>query len=343
MTVSAPDVAKFEAAANPNAANVQADEVKAALQALFPSAVVTDDVVNNVLAEMRAPGISAAKTAAAMRAPNRMAAMAVAPPPVTYYLANAQHARKRGTGSVFVGQLPVVRYTLPATGDFDTQPVPTINTAIGDLVPADRKIASVQMLAQFTDQTAQRVEILTAPRAPGLNARFAAVALYLCYAQATDGVPSFYILEAGTATGDSRVLFVSRGMANIVNQQTSYQPTPFSKWTNYYTGSLTMAATSPGEPYQVIVQSTDTSGDGPDAGQTPYIEVTLTYQKLAGPQDYGPQGYDPVGLTLQAAARVGLIGKAIGVDPGMPEDVAAVLAGWTLQWDSPPGTPPEDP
>jgi hypothetical protein len=34
---------------------------------------------------------------------------------------------------------------------------------------------------------------------------------------------------------------------------------------------------------------------------------------------------------------VGLIGQAIGVDPGVAEEVAAVLAGWSLGWITHPG------
>ncbi len=234
-----------------------------------------------------------------------------------------------------MGQLPLVRCSLPLTGDFTADPVPVIPTAIGTLQPGDRKIASVAMLSQFTTQPAKRVDLLTPPRDTLVKARFGAIALYLCYAEANDDVPSFYILEAGTATGEARVLFIAEGMGAIVNKQTSYQPTSFSKPTNYYNGKLTMHADPPGEPDVLVVTSTDTSGQGPDAGETPYIQITLTYQKLPG-----PQGYDPVGIILQAAARVGLIGKALGIDPGVPEDVAAVLFGWSLAWISPPGTPP---
>jgi hypothetical protein len=336
MTTQGPDYAQFQAGAHPAAAKVTPDQVKAALAAIFPSATITDDIVNDVLNEMRAPGSSGARAAAALHAPD-LAASLGSGPPLSYYMANAQHARKRGTGSVFVGHLPLVRFSLPATGNFDTDPVPTIRTAIGDLDPGDRKIASVAMLPQFTDQVAERIDLLSPPRAAVVNARFGAVALYLCYAHATDDRPSFYILEAGTATGDAMVLFMAQGMAPIPYTQTAYQPTPFSKPTNYYTGTLTMSALAPDEPDTVVITSTDTSGQGPDAGNTPYIVVTLQYQKLLG-----PPVYDPVGLTLQAAARVGLIGRAIDVDPGVTENIAAVLLGWTLQWDSPPGTPPPD-
>jgi hypothetical protein len=60
-----------------------------------------------------------------------------------------------------------------------------------------------------------------------LTARFAAIAVYVGYRE-RDGMPSFYVLEAGTATGEPAVLYLSKTMTTHVDERAGYEPTPFS-------------------------------------------------------------------------------------------------------------------
>jgi hypothetical protein len=113
-------------------------------------------------------------------------------------------------------------------------------------------------------------------------------------------------------------------MADIVNLQSGYEPTPFSNPTNFYCGRLTMSGD---EPTELMVTSQNNSGTGPGAGASPYIRVTIRYTRLPG-----PPSYDPIALLIEAAARVGKIGRAMGVDPGIAPQIAALLDGWNLSW-----------
>jgi hypothetical protein len=305
---------------------ISSADVQTALQALFPSAPVDSKVTASVLAAL----------------PQGPAYPAAPPVPgvgggLTYYVAHAEHFRMRGTHSSFVGELPMVRFPLPLTGDFGNNLPPIVPTAIGYLIPNDRTIASVAMIPQLTGgMTAARVDLITAPRSPSAaGARFGAVATYLCYANATDTQPSFFIIEAGTATGVPMVTFLSPDMSPIINKNTQYKPTPFSRTDNYYSAWLEMNPAQPDEPQQMIVTTTDTSGGptDPDVGDTPYVQVRITYEKQTA-----PPAYSPLGLILEAAARVGVIGSAIGVDPGVTEDIAKLLLSWTLSWEEKPGS-----
>jgi hypothetical protein len=285
--------------------------VQDALQKLFPDATIDQGVVSRVKGALAAGGTTPPAVGPA------------APPGVTFYRADAQHARVRGATSTFVGHLPIVRVRLPATGSL--LDVPVIQTPLGVLIPNDRKIASVEQAPNFTTEPVAQIDLLTPPRAPDAGGgRFGAIAVYLCYDTPGAAAPTSYILEAGTATGQPQVLFPSQGMNPILNRQTSYEPTPFSKSTNFYSGKLTMNGN---EPQSLVVSSTDTSGQGPGAGPTPYITVTIQYTKLAA-----PPSYDPLALLVEAAARVGIIGNAIGVNPGIAPEIAAALAGWALSW-----------
>lgn len=297
--------------------SIDPENVQSLLRTLFPDATIDDHVIVSVQAALAA-GRSAPPPAEA-GATSRF----------SYYMADATHTRVRGTTSTFTGHLPLVRVPLPASGSITD--VPNIVTALGFLVPNDRKIASVQTAKDFTMEPVARMDLLTPARAPGANGgRFGAVALYLAYANFGDARPSSYILEAGTATGQPDVIFPSTGMNDIVNQQTNYLPTPFSKVTNFYSGRLTMQGD---EPDTLLVSSTDTSGVGPGAGDTPYITVTIKYTKLTAPPPY-----DPIALLVEAAARVGKIGNAMGANPGVAPEIAAVLDGRNLTWTREPGT-----
>src|SRR5579864_5080144 len=98
--------------------SVDPSAVKIALQKAFPSADVTPEIVASVMQAIQS-GASAWPSAGADS--------------YRYYIAAAAHRRNVGTTSAFVGELPLVRVPLPDEGDFHSNVVPTIQTAIGYL------------------------------------------------------------------------------------------------------------------------------------------------------------------------------------------------------------------
>jgi hypothetical protein len=159
---------------------------------------------------------------------------------VRYYWAEATHARLHPEGyAPFVGKLPMVRVRLPDRTPHD------FVTALGTLEQADHLIATVfeanDKYAGKLGYALQRVDVITPPRQV---LRFGAVSVMLGYRDAT-ALPSCYILEAGTATGQAKVLFLGATMDSKINSYSGYQPTPFSCSDNAYTGTLTLAGDSP--------------------------------------------------------------------------------------------------
>jgi hypothetical protein len=159
---------------------------------------------------------------------------------VRYYWAQATHARLHPDGyGPFVGQLPMVRVTLP-----DRDPH-NFETALGTVEQADHLIATVleanDKYASALGYRLQRVDVVTPPRQV---LRFGAVSVMLGYRDAA-ALPSCYILEAGTATGQAKVLFLGATLDTKINSYSGYQPTPFSCSDNAYTGTLTLDGDSP--------------------------------------------------------------------------------------------------
>jgi hypothetical protein len=161
---------------------------------------------------------------------------------VRYYWVEATHAREHPHGyEPFVGKLAMLRVSLPPREPRD------FPTAIGSFELEDHLIATVQE-ANDKFQGAlgyplQRVDVITPPR-QGL--RFGAISVILGYRE-PDKDPSCYILEAGTATGQAKVLFLGKTLSTKINQFSGYQPTPFTCSDNAYTGMLTLNGDSPGD------------------------------------------------------------------------------------------------
>jgi hypothetical protein len=230
----------------------------------------------------------------------------------SYYEGVATHVRTAAPGSAFTGHLPLVRFQLPDTGT--TQSLPTIHTPAGDLLPVDRLNPSVDVLwATYKDDPLlkfgrpARVDMITPPRLDG--ARFGAISIYLCYAQQTDTAPSFYILEAGLATGQARMAFLGRTMQSEIVAQTQYKPTSFAQLYHCYRGELTMRAGAPSEPETLSVKVYEKT---PPADQ--YLHVTVEYRQLAT-----PLLTNPFSITVLAGARVQAIADALGVPSGLDE------------------------
>lgn len=229
-----------------------------------------------------------------------------------YYEGRATHMRVAAPGSSFTGHLPLVRFRLPDKGT--TQTLPTIHTPAGDLLPVDRLNPSVDVLwaTYHTDPLLkfgrpERVEMITPPRLTG--ARFGAISIYLCYAKEHDPAPSFFILEAGLATGQARMPFLGRTMDHTIVAQTQYKPTTFSQPFHYYVGHLSMRQDAPSEPDVLTVKVHDKQPP-----HDPYLHVTVEYIKRNT-----PLLTNPFWLTVTAGARVQAIADALGIPSGLDE------------------------
>lgn len=159
-----------------------------------------------------------------------------------YYWVEAVHARQHPHGlPPFVGELAMLRVTLP-------ERVPAeVATAIGNFEPEDHLIATLlEANEKFQGPLGyplQRVDVIS-PARQGL--RFGAISVMLGYRDASQ-VPSCYILEAGTATGQAKVVFLGKTLATKINQYSGYRPTPFACSDNAYTGTLALQGDSPGD------------------------------------------------------------------------------------------------
>lgn len=288
--------------------------VTKALQAAFPDpeTTITESLVDACFQvakyEWQAPSL------ANVNIPPLAATAAPAAPTgdFSYYLANATHTRTDAPHSSFTGRLPVVRYQLPQKGTRADAPV--ISTPAGELLPQDRLLTSIDTLwerfgkdKKLTFKRPKRVDVIAPPRLSG--ARFAAISLYLCYAKANDRGPSFYVLEAGLATGQARMLYLGRTMDGTLMYQTQYNPTAFSRPAHWYTGKLDMDMADPGEPFRLTVRVFE---NRPPTDQ--YLAVTVIYSKRSS-----PAMTNPFLLTIAAGARVQAIADALGVPSGLDE------------------------
>lgn len=239
--------------------------------------------------------------------------VSMAPDGFKYYVANAKHSRVVDPGRhSFTAHLPLVRVPLAVTDAIAC----VIKTAIGDVDPADHLLQSVQQVAHKYAQTLGyspvRVDLITPARSGGT--RFGAIALYLGYRASADTAPSFYVLESGTATGASCMLFISPDMSPIPARKKWYAPTPFTDENAHYTGELDMNGDEPAVLHVHAFSDTMVNE----------VNVDVTYQQSP------PTYIWPALLTAQAAARVG----AISVKKGMFmfETLFAPL-GFALPWD----------
>lgn len=229
----------------------------------------------------------------------------------SYYLGYGTHARTGAPHSLFTGELPLVRISLPNDGT--SQTLPAIETEGGVCLPQDRLFPSIAVFwATYGKDTIlkfgrpERVDLITPPRLKGN--RFGAIALYLAYAEATDTAPSFYALEAGLATGQPRIPYLGRAMNKVIVTQSNYRPTPFSAPSHWYEGRLTMQDDDPNEPDELVV---DVFRQKPPKDQ--YLRVTVRYEKRAE-----PVMTNPLHLTLAAGARLTAVADALGVSIDLP-------------------------
>lgn len=208
--------------------------------------------------------------------------------PLRYYRAHATHDREFPDYDPFTGHLGMVRVTLPMD-----QPE-LVHTAIGDVVPEDHLLATVaEVRRKYGGQvegSIERVDVITPARLQG--ARFAAISVYLGY---TGGktTPTFYVLEAGLATGQSKVLYFAPRIDFRILSYSGYRPTPFADSDHVYTARLTMVGDNP-----LLLQIHAHR----DAGTRPYIRISALFEESRRPDATWP-GHHLVRATKIVARR----------------------------------------
>lgn len=182
-----------------------------------------------------------------------------------YYRAHATHDREAPDYDPFTGHLGMVRVPLPPTTPH------AVATAIGDVLPDDHLLATVaEVQAKYgsqVDGVIDRVDVITPARLHG--ARFAAISVYLGYT-AGHSTPTFYVLEAGLATGQSKTLYFAPRIDFRILSYSGYRPTPFADSDHVYTARLTVVGDNP-----LLLQIHAHR----DAGTRPYIRISALFEE----------------------------------------------------------------
>jgi hypothetical protein len=213
-------------------------------------------------------------------------------PAVRYYRVSATHDREMPDFMPFTGHLNMVRVTLP-----ESQPK-TFKTRVGEVIARDHLMASVAEVRRKYGGVMgpiQRVDLITPPRLG--NVRFGAISAFLGYRQG-DTQPSFYVLEAGTATGEPKVLYEAPSFGTVLLEFSGYKPTPFADQKHIYTAKLTRMGDSPD-----ILRITGHK----DQSSPPYIKLTVKFEETSNPVPIWP------GMHLLQAASIVIARQLAGV------------------------------
>lgn len=155
-----------------------------------------------------------------------------------YYNVRATHDREDPDLDPFVGRIPMVRVRLPTRKSRSKN----FKTAIGSVLMSDHFYHSVEEFRSRYQgsppyDSAIRLDLITPPRANPFALRFGAISAYLGYLN-EDAVPDFYVLEAGTATGQPKVPFPAPSFEAGIWAWAGYKPTPFTNKKHIYKGRL---------------------------------------------------------------------------------------------------------
>jgi hypothetical protein len=196
--------------------------------------------------------------------------------PIGYYWVEATHTRQTPSGyEPFVGELAMVRASLP-----EREPR-RFNTVVGTVEPSDHLIATLfeanQKYQKALGYPIARLDVITPPRQ---LLRFGAVSLYLGYREAS-ALPSCYILEAGTALGQPKVLYLGKTIQTKINRISGYQPTAFSCADNAYTGEIKLNGH---EPVSLHITARDIMDHGTKSA-APYMDLNVKFTRQTGKVD----------------------------------------------------------
>jgi hypothetical protein len=207
-----------------------------------------------------------------------------------YYKIASTHDREKPDYPPFTGHLHMARVTLPKTK------VKSFSTAVGKVIPNDHLLGTIEEVSgKFGGLIAKpisRVDLITPARSGG--ARFGAVSMYLGY-EGGD-LPSFYILEAGTATGTPKTLYLAPTLDHRIVDFSGYVPTPFASATHVYVGKTTFAGDSP-KLLEMTVHK--------DTSSTPYMKLSVVFGETASAPFHIWPGF------LIARAALIVLGRAL--------------------------------
>jgi hypothetical protein len=190
-----------------------------------------------------------------------------------YYWAKAVHTRKSPEGfEPFTGELGMARVTL----DDDTPQ--NYRTAFGVIAKGDHLIDTVfeanQKYARHLGYNIERLDLITPARDV---LRFGAISVFLGYKKKTDAAPSCYILEAGTATGQPKVVYLGKRPGEPINAYSGYKPTPFACPDHAYFGTLTVKDGD--DPDRLHITSRRVENG---VSEQPYIDVDIRWERQEG-------------------------------------------------------------
>jgi len=193
--------------------------------------------------------------------------------PISYYWVEATHTRQTPNGyEPFTGELAMVRASLP-----EREPR-RFSTVIGTLEPSDHLISTVfeanEKYQRALGYPLARLDVITPPRQ---LLRFGAVSLFLGYRDAA-ALPSCFILEAGTALGQPKVLYLGKTIQTKINRISGYKPTAFSCADNAYTGEIQLNGH---EPVKLRITARDIMDRGTKSA-SPYMDLNVKFTKQTG-------------------------------------------------------------
>ncbi len=226
-----------------------------------------------------------------------------------YYWVRATHTRRTPSGfEPFTGELAMARVSLPPTTPGK------ISTAIGSIDPSDHLIDTVfeanQKYARNLGYCLERVDCITPPRQ---GVRFGAVSVMLGYRKKDDPLPTCYVLEAGTATGQAKVLYLGKTIGSTINAYSGYQPSPFACPSHAYLGTLSLNGDDPAN----LTISSRAVENG--VSESPYIQVSVDFSLQTGTiSTIWP------GFLIARAASIVLLRKLSGK---IPDDCNPTIPG----------------
>jgi hypothetical protein len=218
--------------------------------------------------------------------------------PYRYYNVRATHDREVPDLDAFVGRIPMVRVRLPGaradSRDYKTE--------LGDILQSDHFYRSAEEFrnryaGQVPYERAARLDLITPPRANPFQMRFGAISVYLGYLDA-NAEPAFYVLEAGTATGQPKVAFPAPSFDNGVYAYAGYTPTPFTDKRHIYKGAL--------EWRESGVKRLKMSARK-DAAAAPYMRLDVRFDETTTPWRIWP-GFLILRAAMIVLARKGVVG-----------------------------------
>lgn len=247
----------------------------------------------------------------------------------TTYRLHATHSRSQPIEATFTGECQSVRVSLPQS---KPDPDSYIGTYIGRVEASDHLLFSIDevrtayQLRHGMPPAIERVDLITGARFMGR--RFSPVSCYMAYADANaPGNPTFFILEAGSATGKPKALYVARDMETVLHDQSAFAFTPLSCPANWYTGGLRVEPDGhPSTMYLTSAQERD--------GSYQYFSLEVRYAV----ERKQKRVISPLNLQIEAAMRVYAIAQQAGCELGIGrgggmQPMIGPMAEGIVSWD----------